>query len=64
MQLKRATEIANSKDNNIIVYYKENPVTIESIDNEIGTAYVTRLHGNIGFEVNVEQLTELIETEK
>ena len=59
MQLRRAAEIVNSKDNNVVVYYKENPVTIESIDNNIGTAYVKSLRGDARFEVNLEQLTEV-----
>lgn len=58
MQLRRATEIVNSKDTNITVYYKENPVTILSIDNNIGTAYVKSLHGESRFEVDLEQLSE------
>lgn len=58
MQLRRATEIANYKDSNVTVYYKENPVTILSIDNKIGTAYVKSLHGESRFEVNLEQLRE------
>lgn len=59
MQLRRAAEIVNSEDENVIVYYKENPVTIESVDNNIGTAYVKSLHGNTRFEVDLEQLSEL-----
>ncbi|MGL5311656.1 MAG: H-type small acid-soluble spore protein [Peptostreptococcaceae bacterium] len=60
MQLRRATEIVNSKDNNnVVVYYKENPVTIESIDNNIGTAYVKSLHGDARYEVDLEQLSEI-----
>lgn len=59
MQLRRAAEIVNSKDENVIVYYKQNPVTIESVDNNIGTAYVKSLHGNTRFEVDLEQLSEM-----
>lgn len=60
MQLRRATEIVNSKDNdNVVVYYKENPVTIVSVDNNIGTAYVKSLHGDSRYEVDLEQLSEL-----
>lgn len=60
MQLRRAAEIVNSKENdNIVVYYKENPVTIISVDNNIGTAYVKSLHGNSRYEVDLEQLNEL-----
>lgn len=59
MQLRRASEIVNSKDENVIVYYKQNPVTIESVDNNIGTAYVKSLHGDTRFEVDLEQLSEM-----
>lgn len=60
MQLRRATEIVNSKENNnVIIYYKENPVTILSVDNNIGTAYVQSLHGDAKFEVDLEQLSEI-----
>ncbi|WP_042274048.1 H-type small acid-soluble spore protein [[Clostridium] dakarense] len=59
MQLRRAAEIVNSEDKNVIVYYKQNPVTIESVDNNIGTAYVKSLHGNTRFEVDLEQLSEM-----
>lgn len=59
MQLRRAAEIVNSKDENVIVYYKQNPVTIESVDNNIGTVYVKSLHGNTRFEVDLEQLSEM-----
>lgn len=58
MQLRRATEIVNSNDKNISVYYKENPVTILSVNNNIGTAYVKSLHGESRFEVDLEQLNE------
>ncbi|MGX4599807.1 H-type small acid-soluble spore protein [Faecalimicrobium sp. JNUCC 81] len=59
MQLRRAAEIVNSKDEDVIVYYKQNPVTIESVDNNIGTAYVKSLHGDTRFEVDLEQLSEI-----
>lgn len=60
MQLRRAAEIVNSKDkDSIIVYYKQTPVTIESVDNNIGTAYVKSLHGDTRFEIDLEQLNEI-----
>ena len=59
MQLRRATEIVNSHDNNTVVYYKEDPVTILSVDNNIGTAYVKSLNENSRYEVNLEDLCEI-----
>ena len=59
MQLRRAIEIVNTKDNSSNVYYKENPVQILSVDNNIGTAYVETLNGNSRFEVDLEQLSEI-----
>ena len=60
MQLRRAAEIVNSKANdNIIVYYENNPVTIVSVDNNIGTACVKSVDGNSRFEVDLEQISEL-----
>ena len=45
MQLRRAMEIVNTQDNNSNIFYKENPVKILSVDNNIGTAYVETLQG-------------------
>ena len=59
MQLRRAMEIVNTKDNSSNIYYKESPVQIISVDNNIGTAYVETLHGNSRFEVNLEELSEI-----
>ncbi len=59
MQLRRAMEIVNTKDNSSNIYYKENPVQILSVDNNIGTAYVETLNGNSRFEVDLEQLSEI-----
>ena len=58
MQLRRAAEIINNKDDSVMIFYKENPVKIISIDNNIGTAYVESLSGNAKFEVDLEQLSE------
>lgn len=59
MQLRRAAEILNSNENNnTIVYYQNNPVTIVSVDNNIGTAYVKSVNDNNRFEVDLEQLIE------
>ena len=46
MQLRRAMEIVNTQDNNSNIFYKENPVKILSVDNNIGTAYVETLQGD------------------
>lgn len=59
MQLRRAMEIVNTQDTNSNVFYKENPVKILSVDNNIGTAYVETLQGNSRFEVDLEQLSEV-----
>lgn len=59
MQLRRAMEIVNTKENSSNVFYKENPVKILSVDNNIGTAYVETLQGNSKFEVDLEQLSEV-----
>ena len=59
MQLRRAMEIVNTQDNNSNIFYKENPVKILSIDNNIGTAYVETLQGDSRFEVDLEQLSEV-----
>ena len=59
MQLRRAMEIVNTKDNNSNIFYKENPVKILSVDNNIGTAYVETLQGDSRFEVDLEQLSEV-----
>ena len=59
MQLRRATEIVNTQDNNSNIFYKENPVKILSVDNNIGTAYVETLQGDSRFEVDLEQLSEV-----
>ena len=59
MQLRRAAEIVNSNDNNTVIYYKEDPVTILSVDNNIGTAYVKSLYENSRYEVNLEDLCEI-----
>ena len=59
MQLRRAMEIVNTKDNSSNIYYKENPVQILSVDNNIGTAYVETLNGDSRFEVDLEQLSEI-----
>ena len=59
MQLRRAIEIVNTQDNNSNIFYKENPVKILSVDNNIGTAYVETLQGDSRFEVDLEQLSEV-----
>lgn len=59
MQLRRAKEIVNTQDNNSNIFYKENPVKILSVDNNIGTAYVETLQGYSRFEVDLEQLSEV-----
>ncbi len=59
MQLRRAMEIVNTQDNNSNIFYKENPVKILSVDNNIGTAYVETLQGDSRFEVDFEQLSEV-----
>ncbi|MPN03205.1 Small, acid-soluble spore protein H [bioreactor metagenome] len=59
MQLRRAAEIVNSKENNnTVVYYQNKPVTIVTVDNNIGTAYVKSVDENNRFEVNLEDLSE------
>ena len=59
MRLRRAMEIVNTQDNNSNIFYKENPVKILSVDNNIGTAYVETLQGDSRFEVDLEQLSEV-----
>ena len=59
MQLRRAMEIVNTQDNNSNIFYKENPVKILSVDNNIGTAYVETLQGDSRFDVDLEQLSEV-----
>ena len=59
MQLRRAMDIVNTQDNNSNIFYKENPVKILSVDNNIGTAYVETLQGDSRFEVDLEQLSEV-----
>lgn len=59
MQLRRAMEIVNTQDNNSNIFYKENPVKILSVDNNIGIAYVETLQGDSRFEVDLEQLSEV-----
>lgn len=59
MPLRRAMEIVNTQDNNSNIFYKENPVKILSVDNNIGTAYVETLQGDSRFEVDLEQLSEV-----
>lgn len=59
MQLRRAMEIVNTQDENNNIFYKDNPVKILSIDNNIGTAYVETLQGNSRFEVDLDQLSEI-----
>ena len=59
MQLRRAMEIVNTQDNYSNIFYKENPVKILSVDNNIGTAYVETLQGDSRFEVDLEQLSEV-----
>ena len=59
MQLRRSMEIVNTQDNNSNIFYKENPVKILSVDNNIGTAYVETLQGDSRFEVDLEQLSEV-----
>lgn len=61
MQLRRAIEIINSKDENTNtkIFYKENQVHILSVDNNVGTAYVESLDGNYKYEVDLEQLNEI-----
>ena len=61
MQLRRAMEIVNTQDNNSNISYKENPVKILSVDNNIGTAYVETLQGDSRFEADLEQLSEVEE---
>lgn len=59
MQLRRAAEIANSKQKeNIVIYYQNEPVSIVSLDSNIGTAYVKSINDNRGFEILVEELSE------
>ncbi|RDY22960.1 small, acid-soluble spore protein, H family [Romboutsia maritimum] len=59
MQLRRAMEIINNDDDNDVkIFYKENPIKILSVDNNIGIAYVESLGGNVKFEVDLEQITE------
>ena len=59
MQLRRAAELVNSKENqNTIVYYRNKPVNIVTVDNNIGTAYVKSINENHRFEVNLEELSE------
>ena len=59
MQLRRAMEIVNTQDNSSNIFYKENPVKILSVDNNIGTAYIETLQGDSRFEVDLEQLSEV-----
>ena len=59
MQLRKAMEIVNTQDNNSNIFYKESPVKILSVDNNIGTAYVETLQGDSRFEVDLEQLSEV-----
>ena len=59
MQLRRAMEIVNTQDNNSNIFYKENPVKILSVDNNIGTAYIETLQGDSRFGVDLEQLSEV-----
>ena len=59
MQLRRAMGIVNTQDNNSNIFYKDNPVKILSVDNNIGTAYVETLQGDSRFEVDLEQLSEV-----
>lgn len=59
MQLRRDMEIVNTQDNNSNIFYKESPVKILSVDNNIGTAYVETLQGDSRFEVDLEQLSEV-----
>jgi len=61
MQLRRAAEILNSNNKvNTVVYYNNTPVTIESVDNNIGTAHVKAVNNSVRMEVNLEELTESI----
>ncbi|MEG2788711.1 MAG: small, acid-soluble spore protein, H family [Romboutsia sp.] len=59
MQLRRASEICNNKENDsITLYYYSKPVKLISIDNNIGTAYVKSLNDDSQFEVDLESLHE------
>jgi H-type small acid-soluble spore protein len=49
----------SNKNNDTIVYYERKPVTLVSVDNNIGTACVKSVDGNSRFEVDLEQLSEL-----
>lgn len=59
MKLKRAIEIVNEQDECSNIFYKENPVKILNINNNIGTAYVKTLQGDSKFEVDLKQLSEI-----
>ena len=59
MQLRRAAEICNNKENNnVTLYYNSKPVKLVSVDNNIGTAYVQSLNDDSKFEVILEELHE------
>lgn len=60
MQLRRAVEIMNNKSNmgDAEIYFNNKKVCIESIDTNIGTAYVKSMDDNCRFEVELEQLHE------
>ena len=63
MQLRRAMEIVNEKNNNynnnVVAYYQDQPVNIISVDNNIGTAYVQALDKQEKFEVDLGYLSEI-----
>lgn len=59
MQLRRAAEICNNKENNSsTLYYYSKPVKLVSVDTNIGTAYVKSLNDDSQFEVDLESLHE------
>lgn len=60
MFIRRAEEIVHSQDV-VQVFYKNNPVWIEKVDNNRETAYVKFLDNTTRMEV---PLIELIEIEK
>lgn len=57
MQTKRVREILNSPDE-IEVVYKNTPVWIESVNNDMDTAYVKAIGGHQSMEVGTKDLIE------
>ena len=62
MHIERAIEIVNSQDESVNskIFYKDNQVSILSINNDIGTAYVQSKFGNYEYEVDLSQLNEIL----